>query len=69
MGKNDSDTRIGTQQDLGLVKTLKAKNKTCYFLSHWVNSQIANKVKRLEFEEIDEKINRMQELKAKKYKL
>ncbi len=29
-------------------------------------SQIANKVKRLQFEEIDEQINRMQELKAKK---
>ena len=28
-------------------------------------SQIANKVKRLEFEEIDEQINRMQELKGK----
>jgi hypothetical protein len=28
-------------------------------------SQIANKVKRLEFKEIDEQINRMQELKAK----
>ncbi len=29
MEKNDSVNRIGTQQELDLVKTLKAKNKTC----------------------------------------
>jgi hypothetical protein len=32
-------------------------------------AKTANKVKRLEFEEINEQINRMQELKAKEYKL
>jgi hypothetical protein len=29
MEKNDSVNRIGTQQELDLVKTLKANNKTC----------------------------------------